>query len=335
MARFLDADLVLQGGGVKGIALTGAVLELLKTYRFRRVAGTSAGSIVGALIAAGYTEDELTAAMDDLQYDEVPDRRIPLPLVSESVSLLTNEGLYPGHYIHDWVKEKLAAKGVHTFGDLRLPADPERDVALSGDRAYKLVVTATDTTKGRALRLPWDYRTLFGLDPDAMSVADAVRMSMSIPIYFEPQRLTDARTGQTSVIVDGGVLSNFPIEIFDRTDGVRPRWPTFGIGIIPDLPAGVSTLIPGLPAQFPGVLGLAMRVVATAVVGHDQTYLELPEVARRLVRIDTSGTGVVDFGIGVAARQALFNRGVAAARAFLETWRWDDSPPTHQPTHPS
>jgi NTE family protein len=73
----LSADLVLQGGGVKGIALTGAVLEFLKTYRFRRVAGTSAGSIVGAFLAAGYTPSELTAAMNELRYDRVPDRRIP------------------------------------------------------------------------------------------------------------------------------------------------------------------------------------------------------------------------------------------------------------------
>jgi NTE family protein len=326
MKPLLDADLVLQGGGVKGIALTGAVIELLKGYRFRRVAGTSAGSIVGALVAAGYTAPELTEAMNELRYDHVPDRRIPLPLVSEGLSLLTCEGLYPGNYIHGWVRDKLADKDVHTFADLRLPPDPGADPALGGDRAYKLVVTATDTTRGHALRLPWDYRTLFHLDPDTMSVADAVRMSMSIPVYFEPCRLTDARTKQTSVIVDGGILTNFPVEIFDRTDGAPARWPTFGVGIIPDLPGGVSTLIPGMPANLPGALGLALRVMATAVVGHDQTYLDQPDVARRLVRIDTSGTGVVDFGIGQKARQALFDHGAEAAQKFLAGWHWDDGP---------
>lgn len=320
---YLDADLVLQGGGVKGIALTGAVLELMKTYRFRRVAGTSAGSIVGALVAAGYAPHELTRAMNDLRYDHVPDRRVPVPLVSEGLSLLTSDGLYPGRYIHEWVRTKLADKGVHTFADLRLPPDPGGDPALSGDRAYRLVVTATDTTRGRALRLPWDYRRLFGLDPDTMSVADAVRMSMSIPVYFEPQRLTDARSKETSVIVDGGVLSNFPVEIFDRTDDAPSRWPTFGIGVIPDLPDGDTSLIPGLPSHLPGAVGLALRVMATAVVGHDQTYLERPEVSRRLIRIDTSGTGVVEFGISPAERQALFDRGVTAAKAFLSTWQWD------------
>ena len=150
---------------------------------------------------------------------------------------------------------------------------------------------------------------------------------MSIPVYFAPQHLTDARTGKTSVIVDGGVLTNFPMEIFDRTDGAPSRWPTFGIGVIPDLPGGVSNLIPGVPANLPGVFGLALRVMATAVVGHDQTYLDLPEVARRLVRIDTAGTGVVEFGIGPAERQALCDQGQEAAQKFLATWQWDADQP--------
>ena len=70
------------------------------------------------------------------------------------------------------------------------------------------MVTATDITRGRLLRLPWDYARL-GLDPDEQLVADAVRASISIPLFFEPVKLGD-RT-----LVDGGVLSNFPIEIFD------------------------------------------------------------------------------------------------------------------------
>jgi NTE family protein len=47
------ADLVLEGGGVKGIGLLGAVLVLADAgYSFPRVAGTSAGAIVASLVAA-------------------------------------------------------------------------------------------------------------------------------------------------------------------------------------------------------------------------------------------------------------------------------------------
>jgi NTE family protein len=58
VAKMPPADLALQGGGVKGIALAGAVTRLMKTYEFQRVAGTSAGAILASLIAAGYTADE-------------------------------------------------------------------------------------------------------------------------------------------------------------------------------------------------------------------------------------------------------------------------------------
>ena len=55
---------------------------------------------------------------------------------------------------------------------------------------------------------------------------------MSIPFFYEPQRFygrDEQGERVRSFMVDGGMLSNFPIEVFDRTDGKPPRWPTFGI----------------------------------------------------------------------------------------------------------
>jgi NTE family protein len=320
------ADLVLQGGGVKGIALAGAVEVLQRRYRFRRVAGTSAGAILAALVAAGYSGGEVLEAMRDLPYAAVPDSSAPaIPLVSPAVSLLAANGLHPGHVIEDWVRERLAAKDVHTFADLPLPDDPGADPDLgAADRAFRLVVTATDITRGRGLRLPWDYREAFGLDPRTQPVAAAVRMSLSIPLFFVPRTLTHVTTGQVSTIVDGGVMTNFPVELFDRQDGERPRWPTFGVGVIPDLPGGDDTLIPGLPTRLPGALGLLESTVATAISGHDQTYLGQPRNAGRLIRIDTGSVGVVDFGIDEARREALVASGTAEATAFLGSWNWED-----------
>jgi len=70
----LNADLVLEGGGVKGIALAGAVAVLEERgYRFHKVAGTSAGAIVGALVAAGAPGKRLREIMDDLDYHKFRD----------------------------------------------------------------------------------------------------------------------------------------------------------------------------------------------------------------------------------------------------------------------
>jgi NTE family protein len=299
------ADLVLEGGGVKGLGLVGAVLELMDGgYTFARVAGTSAGSIVAAVLAAGATKEQLDAIMRRLDYGRVPDGG---NLFSESLALTRRSGLHPGHYIRRFIADELEDLGITTFGQLRVDDDPLDDPALPN---YRLVVTATDLTTGTLLRLPWDY-TLLGLAPDEQPVADAVRASMSIPLFFEPVEIA----GHT--LVDGGLLSNFPIEIFDRTDREAPRWPTLGVKVMPD-PS--TPLFPDLGIPPLRLLGQA---VATTLNGHDQTYLNRPCVSRRAIRVDTGMVGIVDFRVGGATRTRVVESGRRAAREFLATWSFD------------
>jgi NTE family protein len=320
------ADLVLEGGGVKGLGTAGAVMGLLDDgWTFPRVAGTSVGALAAAFAAAGADSATFDEILGRLDLRRIPDRRLRVPLVGEGLSLSTRRGAYTGKWIRDWLREELDALGVRRFGDLRRQ-DTGDDPALSGPaHRYRLVVMATDVTHGRLLRLPWDYAR-FGLDPDEQLVADAVRMSLSIPFYFEPCSLRNPATGEVSTIVDGGVLSNFAIEIFDRTDGVEARWPTFGVRLLPDLPAGLGGLVPffGLP-MFPAVR-LLEQVVATALVGRDQTHLERPGVRERTMTIDTSGTSITEFGIRPAERAELIGRGRSAAQEFLRTREQRGSP---------
>lgn len=183
------------------------------------------------------------------------------------------------------------------------------------------MVTATDVSSGELLYLPWDYPR-FGLDPDAQLVADAVAASIAIPFYFEPVYLTNRHTQEQHVLVDGGVLSNFPITVFDRTDGETPRWPTFGVKIIPRLPSRNREVVP-IAGRIPlaGVRHLE-AVAATMIVGRDQTYLQRPCVAMRTLQVDTRGVGVVEFNLDEARRQQLFANGWNEADRFLARWDW-------------
>ena len=308
---------------MKGIGLGGAVGALMRAgYAFERIAGTSAGAIAGALVAAGIGERELSGAMDRLQYARVPDRGLPgIPVLSEGISLLHSGGAYEGDYIHDFVRDELEALGVRTFADLRR-SDPGADRALPPERAYKLVVMATDITHGRLLRLPWDY-PLLGMDPDEQLVADAVRASISIPLYFDPVVVRDRATGERVTLVDGGVLSNFPIEIFDRTDLQPRRWPTFGVKVVPELPGGDAELFPGIALPRLRPVKLLEQVVATAIVGNDQTYLERPCVRRRTIAVDTSAVGIVEFDASPEQRAIVIANATAAAERFLKSWDWE------------
>src|SRR4051812_42778552 len=147
------ADLVLEGGGVKGIGLVGAISVLEERgWKFNRVAGTSAGSIVGALVAAGFSSGELQPIMQNLDYTKFRDGGMldhfgPL---GKGLSLFIDQGIYEGNYLKEWLAEQLAAKNVHTFGDLKL-IDPESSLP-----PYKLVVMTSDISQGCLRRLPWD-----------------------------------------------------------------------------------------------------------------------------------------------------------------------------------
>lgn len=315
-----DCDLVLEGGGVKGIGLAGAYSVLVERgYETHRIAGTSAGAIVGALIAAGITSDELQTVMREIDYGKFQDKDFldHLPLVGRGASLLFEKGIYEGEYLRTWLDGLLADIGARTWGSLRID-DPNS--SLPPEKNYKLVVMASDVTSGRLVRLPWDYPRYGIEDCDEQLVADAVRCSMSIPFFYEPVKFkgrVDNGNEVTSYMVDGGMLSNFPIEVFDRTDGQRPRWPTFGIKL--------SARPTGEPRRrdIEGPLDLALAMIATMTSFHDQIHIEDPCTLRRTTFVDTTGVRATDFDIDEQTQTRLFDNGKAAARAFLAEWDWD------------
>jgi NTE family protein len=121
------ADLVLEGGGVKGVALVGAISVLEERgYRFRRVTGTSAGAIVGSLVAANAQAGELEEIAHGLDYRRFRDGpRTRKLFLGKAAALMLQHGIYEGHYPKDWLGERLRKLGVHTFAELQYD-DPER-----------------------------------------------------------------------------------------------------------------------------------------------------------------------------------------------------------------
>jgi NTE family protein len=319
----LTADLVLSGGGVKGVALAGAVAALNDAgYRPWRVSGTSAGAIVGAIAAAGETGRALTETAMRIDYQRFADR-VPLdrfPLVGPGLAMLADEGIYRGDYAREWIAAELERLGVRTFADLALD-DPQ----LPPGRRYKLVVTCADVTLGRMVRLPWDFGPVYGLEPGRQSVADAVRASMSIPLVYRPMTLTNPVTGMTSTLVDGGIVSNFPIDSLDRTDGRPPRWPTFGVTLMPDIPGPDGTLLPHwLNQLLPASAHLLEGVIITALIGRDEALRHQPWAAARTIEVFSDEVGFTQFSLSPAQVRGLSDDGRQAALEFLRTWDWQD-----------
>ncbi len=315
MAR---ADLVLEGGGVKGAGLVGAVSALTavaEQYEFWRIAGTSAGAIVASLLAAGMDAAKVRTVMTDMDFARFEDA--PGGPAGEAAGLLLHEGLFKGQVLHDWIRDNLARQGVHTWADLRLeqPGQPP-------ERQYKLMVVVSDVARGRMLRLPWDYQRLCGIDPDTASVADAVRASASIPFFFRPWTMAcdPAVTGghKQLQLVDGGMLSNFPVDAFDAPEGAERRWPTFGIKLSAQLSLGqqrwASTSTP---------LSFAKALIGTMTNAHDQMFIDDPSVSSRTIFVDTTGYKSTDFHLTAEQKNDLYEKGVAAGEKFLASWNWD------------
>lgn len=309
------ADLVLEGGGVKGIALVGAVAVLEEHgYEFNRIAGTSAGSIVGALLAAGMPTADMVGIMRSIDYtrfqDKAPEDRFP---GGRLYSLLTQQGIYEGTYLTKWLAEILERRGVRTFNDLRYG---DAGTALPPEQRYRLVVMASDVSTGRLRRLPWDYPAL-GYEPGDVPVVDAVRTSMSIPFIYEPVKLRNPTTLEEIWMVDGGLLSNFPVEIFDREHGNPPRWPTFGIKL------SARRGSQAIQFKIDSTFDLARSIILTMHSFYDQMHVDDPSVLARTIFIDTLGVQSTDFGLGRETADRLFASGRSAAEGFLSKWDFD------------
>jgi NTE family protein len=275
-------------------------------YEFPRVAGTSAGAIVASLVAALQAAGEplarLAEIMRSIDYRKFLDRNLigNVPVVGGGLSLLVSDGVYRGAYLEHLLAGLLADLGVRTFGDLRTGEEPEQF-------AWSLVVTASDLSRRRLVRIPWDLDS-YGIEPDDFSVARAVHASAAIPYVFEPVRVGAATW------VDGGLLSSFPVELFDRAE---PRWPTFGIRL---------SARPGIPPTHPvhGPISLGIAAIETLVSNQDNAHIDDPCTVRRTIFVPADEVSPIDFDITAEQRDALYQRGLLAGQGFLRTWDYAD-----------
>lgn len=287
-------DGVFSGGGIKGLAYVGAMQVLEERgIRFKRVAGTSAGAILAAFIAAGFNAQELEEIFDELNTKVLLD---PPKIVSgipflKWINLYRRFGLYRGNVLETWFHQKLAIKGICSFGDLQ-------------KGALKLV--ASDLTNGRILVLPDDLRH-YDIDGDTFPISRALRMSCGLPFFFEPVYLKNGKS--ESVIVDGGVLSNFPLWIYDNGSKKRP---VLGMKL-----SSVSEDMS--PHVIDNALQLFEALFVTMKNAHDNRYIARRH-AKNIIFIPVEEYSATQFDINEETKQKLISVGKERTIQFLKTW---------------
>lgn len=285
---------VFEGGGVRGIGLIGAAgVFLEKGYRFNRVAGNSAGSIVASLIAGGYSATELRQIMMILDYSRFADKdwkdKLPFGM---AYSLFAEKGIYEGKYLRDFMKKKLekAPHPIRTFRDVK-----------EKDGSYRLQMIAADISRAKLLVLPQDIAD-YGIDLDDLEVADAVRLSVSIPYFFEPVQLQHV-DGTECFIVDGGIVCNFPVWIYD--DDIEEGNPPVGFCLVDD----------GETRPIHGVVSMFAAILETMLEARDKRYIADEKLTT--VQIPTLGIQTCDFHLSRDRQEALYLAGRKAAVEYL------------------
>lgn len=293
-AMYIDG--VFSGGGIKGFALIGACEELEnKGLRFARVAGTSAGSIVAALIAAGYTSKEIYQLLDELDLSKLLDSRktfIPFPF-AKWLFVYWKLGLYKGNELEKWICEKLEAKGLRTFADLP---------------PHALRVIGSDLSNGQMIVFPDDLQK-YGISPGSFPIAKAIRISCSIPYFFEPVKMRSMNG--VNVLVDGGVLSNFPMWLFDKDNGQKIR-PVLGIKLS-------ASDYEHKKHKITNAIQLFGALFETMKDAHDSRYISKKHV-KNIIFIPTEGVLSMEFHLTEESKRELYNLGREKAKQFLKTW---------------
>lgn len=290
-------NLALEGGGVKGLAYPGA-LQVIQAEgvlpKIEQVAGTSAGSIVAALIALGYSPEDMQALMLDLDFKQFEDGSA----LGGPERLFEKFGWFKGDYFLEWmqcrVKEKTGNSNA-TFADLH------EERLADGAKFKDLFVVSSDLSRRRSQ--VFSHET----SPD-LPIAQAVRASMSIPLFFEAFHIDDKLFGETGqrqdLFVDGGVFDNYPIELFDHCE---PNPHTLGLFLVnKGAPRNPDSRIDSFPEYVRSLFEALLSVQVNA-------FNNNLEDQKRTIQIDDLGVGTTDFNLSNEMKCKLIQQGVIDA----------------------
>lgn len=374
-------DIVMEGGGVLGIALVGFTYVLEQAgIRFLQIGGTSAGAINALLLAALGKPHEVKSEKilkeivrvdmnkfidgdDDAQdvikawfkyrqhFSEETDSNGLLKFFFSKTgkysfyiqalqvwdNIQDDLGLNPGDYFSGWLKRILKKEEIKTTADLYAQMTASKPIRHRKGRDIHtenpaLAVIAADISTQTKAVFP-KMASLYWENPDEVSPAEYVRASMSIPLFFKPYcvdnipRSDEAmrrwkqfadyewRLPDKCLFVDGGIMSNFPVNLFHKPYRV-PNAPTFGVKL------GLDNRLAG-EITTPFALGTA--IFESARLNLDADFIARNPDYRKLVSsIDIGNHNWLDFNMSGENKLDLFTRGAKEADRFLRTFNWEE-----------
>jgi probable HAF family extracellular repeat protein len=277
-AKTATAALIMKGGGVKGLAFAGAIQELERHYQFDTFVGTSAGAIGAALLAAGISAADLERNLRDKSFRDFLDGSY----WKAPFGFWWSRGIHPADTLINWLRDLLFER-----------LDRHNEV-LMHDLPRRAVVYASTQRRGEVTFDSWGNH-------DDITVYNAVRCSMSIPYLFQPQWMDNRR------VYDGGLLANFPVQIFlnqerERTNGAPdPFFVALYLGAERPPPIKPTSVLADLLAIW--------------IERNDPDLLQ--KYRDQTVLINTDPIGTIDFDLDDVEKDFLVLQGRVGALKFL------------------
>jgi len=292
-----DFFAVFSGGGVKGAALLGAFEEARsKGLSFVGWGGTSAGAIVAALLACGYQGDELRDALHNAPYEEL------FKISKWRIFRFDHyRGVVDPSPLLSWLRELFGRK----FPNLR-------SVKFKHIVKGPLKVVAANITTQEIF--VYDQR----VTPE-VEVAEAVLASCSFPMLFPPVSF-----GNDEELVDGGVLSNFPMWLFDDEHHDQNEFvPVLGFALISRPAARTKE----------SMISHAFSVFDSVLVAQDRIQEKYMDVARlaNVIRINVGDAPTFSVERNTDQQRSLLLAGADAAKRFFATASVDFGEPLALP----
>ncbi len=260
-------------------------------------------------------------------------------------------GLNPGQEFYKWLNELLEGWGICSTEDLdnQLRALPDSVNQTLGAKApkeqaqnkdWQIAIVAADITTETKVVFP-QMAHLYFPQPKEVSPAKYVRASMSVPLFFSPFKVPEVPNDPKFAIpnspahklaweeitnyigphpeevmfVDGGIMSNFPIDIFHAHDKV-PQRPTFGVKL--GLDRNKINYVGSM--DYKNLLGSCFNAARNI---RDQDFISSnPDYQKLVAHIETGDHNWINFGLKDEDKLDLFRRGARKAAQFLLSFDW-------------
>ena len=296
-------NLILEGGGGKGAAFLGAVKVLEESgYIFEKFAGSSAGAIMAGLLAVGYNSEELGRVFMETDFGKFKDDS--WGIFRDIYRIFKKFGFYKGRSFERW------------YGDLLHAKTGKRNITfLEVYERYEKVLVVTGTNLSKRQPVFFHYKTT----PN-MTILSAVRISISLPLVFQ------AIKKDNDIYVDGGMLNNYPIDVFDKPElpvnkersvdlvtPVNPR--TIGLKLMAsDEQVGGSNVFIG--QQVNSFKKYAGALINTLLVHIENSYIK-PGYWEQTIPIYTGNIATTDFDLTMEQKDFLVNQGKTATQKWI------------------